>query len=230
MRVRRPATEERRARLSDTRRVEAFSDGVFAIVITLLVLDVRVPDAVAGHLADGLVDQWPTYVAYATSFLYVGIVWLNHHAAFDRIRRTDRGLHWANLGVLATVALLPFPTAVLSYAVESDSAVDARAAAVLYAIIAMLMCASWLGFFHYLDRHPELLEEDLEERFFARESMRAIAGITAYAVAGVVGFLNAPLAAMVIFFAVPAFYGATSQGLSELHAVMRVPGRVARRR
>jgi hypothetical protein len=75
-----------------------------------------------------------------------------------------------------------------------------------------------------------LLEEDLEEGFFARERMRAIAGIAAYAVAGVVGFLNAPLAAMVIFFAVPAFFGATSQGLSELHAVMRVPGRPARRR
>ena len=84
--------------LSDTARVEAFSDGVLAIVITLLVLDLRVPAHEPGKLLDGLLDEWPTYVAFVTSFLYVGIVWLNHHAAFRRIRLVDRGLHWVNLG------------------------------------------------------------------------------------------------------------------------------------
>src|SRR4051794_17180993 len=90
------ASDERLARLSDTSRVETFSDGVFAIIITLLVLDLRVPAVGRGALLTGLLQQWPAYVAYLTSFLYVGILWQNHHAVFHRIRYIDRGAHWAN--------------------------------------------------------------------------------------------------------------------------------------
>ena len=117
---------DRAARLSDTSRVEAFSDGVFAIVITLLVLDLRSPAVPPGQLLAGLLAQWPVYLAFVTSFMYVGVVWLNHHAAFDRIRRIDRGLHWANLGILFTTTLLPFPTAVISKAIQAGDPADAR--------------------------------------------------------------------------------------------------------
>ncbi len=72
---------------SDTGRAEAFSDAILAIVITLLVLDLRVPDMKPGHLLSGLLAQWPGYVAYVASYLYVAVVWLNHKAAFGRIRR-----------------------------------------------------------------------------------------------------------------------------------------------
>lgn len=113
-----PDSPDQLGRVAETSRAVAFSDGVLAIVITLLVLDLRVPDVEPGRLLQGLADQWPVYLAYLTSSLYVGVVWLNHKATFLRVRHMDRGLHWANLGVLFTTALLPFPTAVLSSALR----------------------------------------------------------------------------------------------------------------
>ena len=204
---------DRAARLSDTSRVEAFSDGVFAIIITLLVLDLRPPAVAPGQLLAGLLAQWPTYLAFMTSFLYVGVVWLNHHAAFDRIRRIDRGLHWANLGILFTTTLLPFPTAVISKAVQADNPADARTAVGLYALIGVLLCASWLVFFRYLSRHPRLFEHDIEARFFERECVRGWVGVILYTTAGMLGYALTPAFALAIFFAVPIFYAFTSHGL-----------------
>jgi hypothetical protein len=100
--------------VSDTGRTEAFSDGVFAITITLLVLNLEVPEHPLGELLHALLSQWPSYVAFSVSFLYVGIVWLNHHALFRLVRHSSLGLNWANLGVLFGTVLLPFPTAVLA--------------------------------------------------------------------------------------------------------------------
>jgi uncharacterized membrane protein len=168
--------QDRRAERADTRRAEAFSDSVLAIIITLLVLDLRAPDVPPGQMHSALLQQWPTYVAYVTSYLYVGVVWTNHKAAFRRIRFVDRGLHWANLGILFTTALLPFPTAVIAKAMQHGNLADERMAVGLYAMIGSLLCASWLAFFHYLGRHPYLVKEDVHERFFPAEQTRALAG------------------------------------------------------
>ncbi|MDB5312388.1 MAG: hypothetical protein JWO38_6590 [Gemmataceae bacterium] len=197
---------------TDTVRAAAFSDGVFAIVITLLVLDLKAPPAEPGRLHDALLARWPTYAAYVTSYLYVAVVRLNHKAAWVRIRAMDRGLHWANFGVLFTVALLPFPTAVVADAVRKGDPADARTAVALYALVGVLLCASWVAFFLYLGRHPELLKDDVGERFFVRESGRAWARVVLYA-AGALGYLVGPPVAMVIFFVLPVFYGVTSHGL-----------------
>jgi uncharacterized membrane protein len=113
---------------ADKARAEAFSDAILAIVITLLVLDLRVPEVEPGHLLSGLLNQWPAYVSYIASYLYVAINWLNHKAAFRRIREIDLGLHWANLFVLFTTASLPFPTAVVSHALQENSKPDQRTA------------------------------------------------------------------------------------------------------
>ncbi|GAA2324945.1 hypothetical protein GCM10010149_92950 [Nonomuraea roseoviolacea subsp. roseoviolacea] len=75
---------------SDTSRAVAFSDAVFAIVITLLVLDLRVPEVPPGHLLSGLLGQWPSYAAYLASYTYVAVVWLNHKGAFNRVKESDR--------------------------------------------------------------------------------------------------------------------------------------------
>src|SRR5690242_1282064 len=85
-----------------SQRLEAFSDGVFAIAITLLVLDLVVPARTAGHDALGtrLAHQWPSYLAYVVSFLVIGIIWVNHHAVFNRVRVVDRLVLFANLGLL----------------------------------------------------------------------------------------------------------------------------------
>jgi uncharacterized membrane protein len=207
--------------LSDTARVEAFSDAVLAIVITLLVLDLRIPETESGELLRGLLDEWPTYVAFVTSFLYVGIVWLNHHASFRRIRLVDRGLHWANLGVLFTTSLLPFPTAVVSSTIEEGSTDDERVAVALYALIGALLSLSWLALFEYLARHPELAEPHIEVRFFQRERLRPAIGVVAYLGGGVVGVLVSPYVALVVFPLIPIFYALTSHGLDALPSVTR---------
>jgi uncharacterized membrane protein len=103
---------------ADTARLEAFSDGVFAIAITLLVLEIKVPSSIdlmqVGGLWPALAHRWPDYVGYAMSFLIIGIMWANHHALFLYIRRVDRPLMLANLLLLMGVGFLPFPTAILA--------------------------------------------------------------------------------------------------------------------
>ncbi len=197
--------------MSDTRRVEAFSDGVFAIAITLLVLDLRVPEFESGRLLHDLVHLWGAYIAYVISFLYIGVIWLNHHNAFTRIHRIDQRLQWTNLGLLFTTALLPFPTAVLSSALQSGGTADRRTAVVLYALIAAAMAASWLGLFHRLSQHPELTDGEGGAAFFGRERRRAWLGIGSYWIAALVG-LAYPVAALPFFLALPIFYALTSEG------------------
>lgn len=208
---------------SDTGRAEAFSDGVFAIIITLLVLELKLPEGEPGQLLSGLLQQWGTYLAYVTSYLYVAVVWLTHHAAFQRIRSINRGLHWANIGVLFATALLPFATNVIITAevAQKGNPTDARVAVGLYSLVGVLLCVSWLCFFHSLSQHPESTEEDVENDFFTRERTRAWVGVGLYIAAGVIGYFVAPWVALVIFLALPVFYGITSEGLYELSGVAR---------
>jgi uncharacterized membrane protein len=210
---------------SHTGRTEAFSDGVLAIVITLLVLDLRVPRARPGHLLAGLLAQWPSYAAYVASYLYVAVVWLNHRATFQRVGTADRGLQWANFFVLFATALLPFPTIVLSDALQKHDHADQRAAVALYALVGALLSAAWMVLYHYLRRHAELLAEGIDERFFSSERIRAAIGIVAFIAGGVLGYLVEPLAGMGIFVLLPTFYGITSSGLYPRNrAVRRITG------
>src|SRR3954471_2154145 len=106
------------AGVSETTRVEAFSDGIFAIAITLLVLNVRVPlPDLTGHgstLLPALLHLWPAYLGYLISFFTIGIMWVNHHSMFALIRRTDRYFLLLSVFFLLWIAVLPFPTAVLA--------------------------------------------------------------------------------------------------------------------
>jgi uncharacterized membrane protein len=173
------------------------------------------PEYQPGHLLDKLLGQWSTYVAFLASFLYVGVIWLNHRAVFARVRFSDLNLHWANLILLLASALIPFPTAVLSTALLSGDAYDARIAVALYALVGAAMCLSWLYLFHVLHIHHHLLERGVEPAFFARERVRAFAGVALYAAAGVLGWVLHPMFALAIFLALPVFYGVTSEGLTE---------------
>jgi uncharacterized membrane protein len=202
------------ARWADPVRAIAFSDAVFAIIITLLVLDLLPAEGPPGQLLSGLLGQWPTYVAYVASYLIVGVVWTNHNAVFHHIRRMDWALYWLNLAVLFGTGLLPFPTAVVARAMGTGNPADERTAVGLYALIATLATLSWLLFFHYLSRHPEVLKHDDDGAFFARERLRAVAGAVGYIGAGLLGVLYSPALALAIFVLLPIFYGLTSERLA----------------
>lgn len=206
---------------SDTSRAVAFSDAIIAIVITLLVLDLRPPRAEPGDLLPALLGEWPTYLAYAASYTYLAVIWMNHKPAFSRIREMDRGLQWANLGILATLALVPWPTAVIAETARTGNLMDERVAVGLYAIIGALLCLAWLVFFSHLARHPDLTKEEVDDSYFARERPRALIGVALYLAAGTAGVLIHPLVASVIFLLVPAFYGFTSHGLDQGQALLR---------
>ena len=115
----------------ETSRLEAFSDGVFAIAITLLIIEVAVPEG-HGPLVDRLVDQWPSYLAYALSFATIGVMWANHHNIFPLIGRCTHGLVVANLALLLVVAFIPFPTKVLGENLRDVPFADKRTAALFY--------------------------------------------------------------------------------------------------
>jgi uncharacterized membrane protein len=102
-------------------RVEAFSDGVIAIAITLLVLDINVPAPGGGaSLASRLGDQWPSYVAYVVSFMTIGIIWVNHHAMLNRIARVTHGVLMLNLLLLLWIGVLPWSTSLFAEYLRED--------------------------------------------------------------------------------------------------------------
>jgi uncharacterized membrane protein len=115
----------------DTGRLEAFSDGVFAIAITLLILEVRLPGDEGRSLAHRLADSWPSFLSYVISFVVIGIMWANHHAIFGLVSRASHGLVVANLLLLLCVSFIPFPTKVLGEHLR-QAGPDQRTAAVFY--------------------------------------------------------------------------------------------------
>lgn len=193
-------------------RIELFSDAVIAIVITLLVIEIHRPEAAPGDLGRELLRAWPSYLAYALAFLYVGVIWLNHHGLFRHVRRVSPTLNWINLGILGTTALIPFPTGVLAEAFQSGDLADQRAAVALYALVAGLMSAAWLPMFPYLARHPELLKTEAQAAGFAGQLHRPLVGVVSYALAALLGWFVHPLIAVAVFAFMVVYHAETSEG------------------
>jgi uncharacterized membrane protein len=132
---------------NETARIEAFSDGVFAIAITLLILEIQVPPQTPhGGLSRALANLWPSYLAFLASFMTIGVMWLNHHRLFTLINKKDDGLIAFNLLLLLGVTWLPFPTALLAEHLLGSHA-DQRVAALVYAgsflVLAVVFNLMW---------------------------------------------------------------------------------------
>jgi uncharacterized membrane protein len=175
-----------------TGRIEAFSDGVFAIAITLLVLDIRVPKVAEGEsLWHALGQQWPSYAAYFVSFATIGIIWVNHHAAFDRIARSSRTLLFVNLLLLLWVSSIPFPTSLVAEYLREGT--NEHAAAAVYCATLLAMGATFSAIWIIAARGGLFIQE-LSERQVRVLLVRNLAGQVAYVIALGLAFVSAAAA------------------------------------
>ncbi len=136
-------------------RLEAFSDGVFAIVITLLVIEIRPPELEGGEsLAHALWEQWPHYLGYVLSFLVLGVMWLNHHRILEPARRVDGVVLVLNLNLLLWAVLIPFPTAVVADFLR-DGGADAETAVALYGGVILMAAIGFTALFVGITRRRD---------------------------------------------------------------------------
>ncbi len=196
-------------------RLHALIDGVFAIALTLLVLDLPRP-AHSTQLVHDLLHAWPSYVAYLVSFVTIGIVWIEHHGMMGAVRGIDRRFLERTLAFLLFISILPWPTALA--ADYADQAVpEARAVAVLYAATMLMMGLTFAWGWRYLVTHPDLVAEPARPALPAG-AHRALLGSLVYLIAIAVAFLS-PAASFAID-ALVAVYFAVSRS--------RVPGLIVR--
>lgn len=192
----------------ETGRIEAFSDGVFAIAITLLILEVKVPrDLTEGKtLESELLKQWPSYVAFLISFAFIGIMWVNHHRLFSVIKRAGDGLLFANTLLLLGVTVVPFPTQLVAdYFGHEGEQTAALVYSGWFAIIAIFFNILW-WWASYKNR---LLDKNADRQLVRTISQRYALGPFLYLLAFGLAFINVPASlilnfVLAIFFALPS--------------------------
>jgi uncharacterized membrane protein len=198
-----PGTDEDGSAAVDRRRgperLEAFSDGVFAIAITLLVLEIRVPSAeeVAdpSALIRALGALWPSYLGYVISFVTIGIIWANHHNLFRLVARVSHGLVLANLLLLLTVGFVPFPTALLAATLETPSA---QIGVLVYAATFIAVAIAFNVLWYEIRTRPGVLRPDVEAWSIAAISRSYRLGPPGYFVAFVAAVISPVLGMAVI--------------------------------
>jgi uncharacterized membrane protein len=190
-------------------RVLAFSDGVFAITITLLVLEIT-PPTDEEDLLHGLLELWPSYLAYAVTFLFIGQVWANHHVMFDHIRAADRTVLFLNTVLLMVVAFLPFATSVLAEALRSGH--GQRTAVGFYGIAFGVTALTFNAVWQYARRH-RLLSEALGSAGATAISRRFQLALAWLATGALLGALL-PVLGVAVIVAFNAFYWLPIRGES----------------
>ncbi len=190
-----------------TSRVEAFSDGVFAVAITLLVLQFTIPEVESGKLLAKVLGQWPQLVTYVASFLTVGVVWVNHHTIFRNLRAVDRTIQFINLVLLMTVVLVPYPTALLGRYLNSGF--DGSVAAAFYAVVMTAMAIAFQFLVAWALTHPNLLRPEVQGARVGTVLPRFALGLVTYAVSIGLAFVSTWL--VVALYAFTAIYYAFNQ-------------------
>jgi uncharacterized membrane protein len=209
-----------RVRPSESTRIELFSDAVMAIVLTLLVLELRVPPHEPGQLPAAIGQMGASVVAFLISFLRVSVIWVNHHDLFGRVRRVDHRLLWMNLWLLLNCTIIPIPTTILADALRRGDPADLRAATVTYVLLASVVVAAWLPIFRHLRDHLELVEPGTDAAFFDAQRTRLWAGVIIDAIAVGVAMI-APIPALGLWTLSLIFIAATSDGVRRVPRLWR---------
>jgi uncharacterized membrane protein len=189
----------------NTRRLEALSDSTFAVALTLLIFDVRVPvPRVDGVTHDLWFGQWPHYIGYIVSFLVIGMIWMNHHAVFRMVRRVDNTSMVLNLAFLGLIVFIPFPTQTLAtYLAAYPQQGDFVAAfyGLILAAATLVLAILW----HHLERHPQLLHRGDDPSALHRLTQRLYLTPVLYVVAAALSLLN-HWVGMVLYVAIACGY------------------------
>jgi len=175
----------------ETGRVEAFSDGVFAIAITLLVLEIHVPPLVKGHNAAGTVwQQWPSFAGYAVSFLTILVMWMNHHTLFEMIHRIDRPFLFLNGILLMLITFINYPTALLAAYLQQPEGETFAALFYNGTFVAIALFFNILWF--YASSNARLLSSSTSPSRVRSITIQYRLGPIAYLVAFLLAFVSAP--------------------------------------
>jgi uncharacterized membrane protein len=195
----------------ETGRLEAFSDGVFAVAITLLVLNVKVPGLdlpssqlpIDSNLWTMLRNEWPMVFAYVTSFLTIGVMWVNHHRLFVHIKRIDSVLLFINLLLLLTIVFLPVPTALLAEYIVLPAQ---HLAAVVYSGTCVLIACFYNILWRYASYHHRLLQKDADAKAVDAISKQYLFGPLVYLIAFGIAWKNLPVSVACVFI-IALFFG-----------------------
>ena len=198
------------SRTDDPNRLQAFSDGVFGVAITLLVLNIQVPHLKdyqgISTLAAELLKQWPVYLSYIISFFTIGIVWANHHNTFMMIVRADHTLRMFNLLLLMSVTLIPFTTALLSEYIQQPG--EQQTAAFIYSLGWVFLSTAYNLLWRYAVRR-KYIDSQLSAALVKKLTWRVFTGFILYIVAVVSALFSAAISificlALVVFYLIPA--------------------------
>ena len=202
---------------TETARVEAFSDGVFAIAITLLILEIKVPSAGSGDLGAQLLLQWPSYLSFFISFAFIGIMWINHHRMFTHIKKSDDMLLIINLALMFGVIVIPFTTSVLAAHLGHPGA---RTAVIVYDAAYLAIAVFFNLLWRYAaSRDGHLLASDMDRETAQKITQQYNYGPLAYAIAIALAWVSITASLLInlvlaCFFAIPPHY-----------AIKRIPAR-----
>jgi uncharacterized membrane protein len=201
--------ENKRMEEKETGRLEAFSDGVLAVAITLLVLNLKLPpnnsplsDPDVWHLLSG---QWSSLLAFVASFATIGIMWINHHRLFNYIKRTNTVLFLLNLLLLLVIVFIPFPTALVA---QQAAYPNQHAAAEIYSGTSLILAICYNLLWRYATYHNRLLGKNVDTRAVAAISQQYVFGPLFYLIALGLAFINTPASIicnllLALFFALP---------------------------
>jgi uncharacterized membrane protein len=188
---------------SETGRLETFADGVIAIAITLLILEVKVPGVPGKRLGAEVLHMWPSYAGYLVSFLTIGVIWVNHHHMFKLIQRTTHAFLMLNVVFLMTIAFLPWPTALVAAYIRDPS--GRHVAAVVYGLTMVSIAVMFNLVWWYAAQRRRLLVAGIDPAAIARINRSYLMGPIVYGIAAAIAPVNA-FASLSIYAALAVYW------------------------